>query len=532
MLSVASSIRPGYFAQESTRQGRGGFGASRLGFGASRLRAIAQVALATALAIGGLHGQRTVLAATPPPSGLPAGQSPITSRHMDASRTLATSMPRTESDQAEVDGWPLYRSVRGQRAFNDAMATLAVTRGKPPSVRAFSECPRLACSFIAPRFNRKGWMPAGRLWVSTKEYVLLVVSPREEGVEHYSRHSTRNMQVYVLHDFPNSTRNTDVYDTISSHRGSVFTAFYMSKQAVDADGNSFVVVVQTAPYDVISRHASNYGDAGPGIEVAKNAWDALEPLQSLAGIFITSMVKQEVPHIEVVNHRGREGLPMLEAYNAHIAQHARKRGEKSVTLPFVAAQTQKLHSASVGHIGELINRGASSPQLNLAERAVIPPRGNAGPAPGATATPAPKRQQASVGKNVPAASTVERTDSELSSLAQYLVANLAAMKTDPMLGRIIPQAVDAVTEIDPRDNFVYLLDSSEDLLGWVEPYWSDGHVVEGQYMFVAADRQEQEVTPFQLDLSSPFATRSASIAADPRSGGAFSPGLGSLSRGR
>ena len=101
-----------------------------------------------------------------------------------------------------------------------------------------------------------------------------------------------------------------------------------------------------------------------------------------------------------------------------------------------------------------------------------------------------------------------------------------------MLGRIIPQAVDAVTEIDPRDNFVYLLDSSEDLLGWVEPYWSDGHVVEGQYMFVAADRQEQEVTPFQLDLSRPFATRSASIAADPRSGGAFSPGLGSLSRGR
>src|SRR5262245_2833610 len=45
---------------------------------------------------------------------------PIKSRNLDVLREEATQLPRGEEDQAVVDGWPLYRTRRGQEAFNDA----------------------------------------------------------------------------------------------------------------------------------------------------------------------------------------------------------------------------------------------------------------------------------------------------------------------------------------------------------------------------------------------------------------------------
>src|SRR5690606_36467252 len=116
---------------------------------------------------------------------------------------------------------------------------------------------------------------------------------------------------FVFHEFHNSSRNTDPYDTISSHRGRVFVPFYMSKVGVDDHGRRYVAIIQVAPYDVVSVHATNYGSAGPGVEVAKNMSDDLQPLQARAGIVLARIVKRAAPLLRVVNHRGREGLSML-----------------------------------------------------------------------------------------------------------------------------------------------------------------------------------------------------------------------------
>ena len=103
---------------------------------------------------------------------------PIVERHVDVSRGRATERPRSEGDQAVVDGWPLYRTERGQAAFNAAMATLAATDFKPPVAAAFKGCTDLDCELELPRIGADGWIPAGRLWVSPSEYVLIAHSPR------------------------------------------------------------------------------------------------------------------------------------------------------------------------------------------------------------------------------------------------------------------------------------------------------------------------------------------------------------------
>ena len=126
------------------------------------------------------------------------------------------------------------------------------------------------------------------------------------------------MRYFVFHEFHNSTLNTDPFDTISSHSGSVFVSFYMSKQWTDANGRRFVIVVQVAPHDVVSYHATDKGSAGPGMEVAKNYSEALEPLQGLAGILVATILKTAAPQLEVVNHGGTEGLPMLNEYERRL----------------------------------------------------------------------------------------------------------------------------------------------------------------------------------------------------------------------
>ncbi len=264
-----------------------------------------------------------MLAATAPtPSAAQVawhGAVPLKDRNIDVSREEATERPRSEEDQALVGGWPLYRTKRGQEAFNDAMATLKATDAAAPAAKAFKGCAELECNLSLPALTADGWIPPGRLWVSPGEYALFVHSPRLGEGQAYRRRARRDMKYFVFHEFHNSTRNTDTYDTISSHSGSVFVPFYMSKQGIDAKGRRFVIVVQVAPYDVVSIHASNWGSAGAGIEVAKNMSDALEPLQALAGILVATILETAAPHLRVVNHAGSEGLPMLNGYERRLA---------------------------------------------------------------------------------------------------------------------------------------------------------------------------------------------------------------------
>ncbi len=299
---------------------------------------------------------------------------PLKERHVGASRERATKYPRGEGDQAVVDGWPLYRTERGQAAFNDAMATLRATEGNAPAAAAFKGCSNLDCAITLPSPGADGWLPAGRIWVSPTEYVVLAHSPRQRAEQQYRRRPARGMRYFVFHEFHNSSRNTDLYDTISSHRSSVFVPFYMGKAATDAKGRRFVIVVQVAPFDVNSIHATNYASAGPGIEVARNAADPVEPLQNLAGVLVASMVKTSAPHLRVVNHRGNEGLPMLNAYEQRLTAIRQRTGAAaaSIALPFVAASSQKV-AAATGALSELFSGRGASPKIPVAQRVITPP---------------------------------------------------------------------------------------------------------------------------------------------------------------
>ena len=108
--------------------------------------------------------------------------------------------------------------------------------------------------------------------------MLFVHSPRLGDGQAYRRRARRDMSYFVFHEFHNSTRNTDTYDTISSHSGSVFVPLYMSKQGTDAKGRRFVIVVQVAPYDVVQHSCLQHGAAPVRAWRSRRTMsDALEP---------------------------------------------------------------------------------------------------------------------------------------------------------------------------------------------------------------------------------------------------------------
>jgi hypothetical protein len=409
---------------------------------------------------------------------------PVKTRNIDVSRERATEQPLCEGDQAIVDGWPLYRTERGQAAFNDAMATLKATDGAAPAPEAFRGCADLACSLALPSIGADGWIPPGRLWISPAEYVLFVHSPRLGEGQTYRRRVNAAMKYFVLHEFHSSTRNTDPFDTISSHGGSVFVPLYMSKQWTDAQGRRFVMVVQVAPYDVVSIHASNKGSAGPGMEVAKNMSERLEPLQGMAGILVATIVKAAAPPLEVVNHHAAEGLAMLDAYQKRLANLRSRAGAPSVRLPFVPAVARR-NAAAIARFEELILRRGASP-IPTAERG--PLAAPVASAPAATAGPA------------------------LSPLAAYLRANLLTLTRLPDFAGILPQDVAAIAEESPEAGVVYLLDANQQILGRIKAHRQQGVVVDGKYVYAPANRALEDAKPFELDLSKPVSLRAASLA--------------------
>ncbi len=332
------------------------------------VRLLIRVNLAVLISIGAL-----AIAANRPAQAAQISEphsSPIKFRNIDVARTSAAAQPRNEGDQALHNDWPLYRSERGQIAFNDAMATLNATNNYAPPTGAFSGCERLDCPLTLPSFDDAGWLPSGRLWVSPSEYILFVRSPRNVDGKSYRRRDGRNMRYFVFHEFRNSTRNTDVYDTISSHSGSVFVPLYMSKEGTDANGRRFVAIVQVAPYDVVSTHASNLGNKGSGIEVAKNHSDELQSLQGLAGILVTTILKKAAPQLRVVNHRDTEGRPMLERYEAWLAKVRERDGSSGIALPFVPAPLDRL-AAVTGGLSDLIKRPEVSKPVPVAQRLFV-----------------------------------------------------------------------------------------------------------------------------------------------------------------
>jgi hypothetical protein len=408
----------------------------------------------------------------------------VKTRNIDVSRERATEQPLCEGDQGIVDGWPLYRTERGQAAFNDAMATLKATDGAAPDPEAFRGCAELACNLALPSIGADGWIPPGRLWISPSEYVLFVHSPRLGEAQTYRRRVNATMKYFVLHEFHSSTHNTDPFDTISSHSGSVFVPLYMSKQWTDAQGRRFVMVVQVAPYDVISIHASNKGSAGPGMEVAKNMSETLEPLQGMAGTLVATIVKGAAPHLEVVNHHAAEGLAMLDAYQKRLASLRSRPGAPSVRLPFAPAVARRV-AAATGRLEELILRRGASP-IPTTERGPLTAPVASAPA----TTPGPA----------------------LSPLAAYLRTNLLTLKRLPDFAGILPQDVAAIAEESPEAGVVYLLDANQQILGRIKAHREQGGVVDGMYVYAPANRALEDATPFELDLSKPASMRSASLA--------------------
>ena len=199
---------------------------------------------------------------------------PVKDRHIDVSRAGATQAAAQRGRSGDRRWLAALPHRAGSAAFNDAMATLKATDGAAPAaVRIQGVREGLECNLSLPALTADGWIPPGRIWVSPTQYVLIVHSPRLRDGQSYRRRPSGNMRYFVYHEFHNSTRNTDPFDTISSHSGSVFVSFYMSKQWTDAKGRRFVIVVQVAPHDVVSFHATDKGSAGPGMEVAKNYTD-------------------------------------------------------------------------------------------------------------------------------------------------------------------------------------------------------------------------------------------------------------------
>jgi len=419
----------------------------------------------------------------------------ITTRHADVSRERATQRPLREQDQAIVGGWPLYRTDRGQAAFNAAMATLKATEGTAPSASAFRGCPQLVCNLVLPRLRKSGWIPPGRLWVSPSEYVLFAQSPRRpRRGKSYRLRTRKRMKLFVFHEFHNSTRNTDTYDTISSHKRSVFVPFYMSKQRIDAYGLRFVVVMQVAPYNVKSIHASNMGNAGAGMEVAKNKSDTLEPLQKQASILVATIVKTAAPYLRVVNHQGREGLTMLQAYKRRLTLLRKRSGAPTVTLPFVPARMKRI-AAATGNFGDLLLRPGASPKK---------PRGKK-----------PARQRIAAAKaKIPAPALKAPLQLPFSPLAEYLRKNLATLMSGPGFSAIIPRKVAAIGEDAPGDGIVYLLDAARNVLGHIEAQRKRGTEVKGRYVYIPLGRAAADENSFALDLTVPAHRDVASLASN------------------
>ena len=296
----------------------------------------------------------------------------IKDRHLDTPRKGATAeLPRSEGDQAVVEGWPLYRTERGQEAFNHAMATLRATDSASPAPRAFGGCVGLECNLSLPAIGADGSIPAGRIWISPTDYVLIV-------------HSPRLREARATAAAPSATCATSCSTSSSTARTTPIPTHHLRPQRQRVRAPLHGQTMDRRPRPAL-RHRragrplrrrqpapTDKGSAGPGIEVAKNTSDELQPLQALAGVLIATIAKVASPQLAVVHHRGVEGLPMLNAYKRRLAILREQPGAPTVALPFMPAHPERVARAASLH--NLIAPRDGSAAIPVASRAFLPPR--------------------------------------------------------------------------------------------------------------------------------------------------------------
>jgi hypothetical protein len=85
------------------------------------------------------------------------------------------------------------------------------------------------------------------------------------------------------------------------------------------------------------------------------------------------MLKTAAPQLQIVNHAGNEGLPMLAQYDRRLELLQQNPGAPAVTLPFLPASAQRMAAASA-RLEDLVMRRAGSAPIPVADRAVVPRR--------------------------------------------------------------------------------------------------------------------------------------------------------------
>jgi hypothetical protein len=103
----------------------------------------------------------------------------------------------------------------------------------------------------------------------------------------------------------------------------------------------------------------------------------------------------------------------------------------------------------------------------------------------------------------------------LSPLAEHLRANLATLMRTPAFAKTFPSNVASILEENPQSGVVFLLDKSEQVLGYIEAHRDQGVIVKGKFIYVSYDHAADDGAPFALDLARQTAQRSAALTAPP-----------------
>ncbi|HSR82249.1 MAG TPA: hypothetical protein VLL28_15865, partial [Hyphomicrobiaceae bacterium] len=86
---------------------------------------------------------------------------------------------------------------------------------------------------------------------------------------------------------------------------------------------------------------------------------------------VARILKTAAPQLEIVNHGGNEGLPMLRQYERWLSALKAHAPAPAVVLPFVAAHSERMAAAG-GRLEDLIVRRGASPLIPIADRGVVP----------------------------------------------------------------------------------------------------------------------------------------------------------------
>lgn len=174
-------------------------------------------------------------------------------------------------------------------------------------------------------FDKDGWLPEGELVPGVR-----IVREEWAGRPHKGRLRDDN-SIFVFHEtqvigskgepIDDARRIIDSWKSATGGRRGVYTPLMVSKTQIDREGKPYVEVIQIAPIQEYSAHASRLGNQnGSGVEVAMQQGDIPEPMQVKAAAAIADAVKGWKPDIRFVNHQDPEGLAMKNVIAAREAR--------------------------------------------------------------------------------------------------------------------------------------------------------------------------------------------------------------------